>query len=76
MISNCFFCSIYSYPNRPPVIIVYAATAITADLRHDDESLEIATFSESEIPWEALAFRSTREALRDYYDGVLHPHCC
>ena len=68
--------SIYSYPDRPPVIIVYAATAITADLRHDDESLELATFSESEIPWNNLAFRSTREALRDYYDGVLHPHCC
>ncbi len=68
--------SIYSYPDRPPVIIVYAATAITADLRHDDESLEIATFSESEIPWEELAFRSTREALRDYFHGVIHPHCC
>ncbi len=67
--------SIYSYPERLPVIIVYAATATTADLRHDDESLEIATFGESEIPWEKLAFRSTREALRDYYGGVLHPHC-
>lgn len=68
--------SIYSYPQRPPVIIVYAATAMTIELCHDEESLEIATFRASEIPWDELAFRSTGEALRDYYDGVIHPHCC
>ena len=33
--------SIYSYPERPPVIIVYAATAIGGTLGHDEESLEI-----------------------------------
>jgi 8-oxo-dGTP diphosphatase len=67
--------SIYSYAGRPPVIIVYAATATGSDLRHDEESLEIGTFSEAEIPWDDLAFRSTHEALRDYYAGVLHEHC-
>lgn len=66
--------SIYSYPGRPPVIIVYAATATSGELHHDDESLEIGTFSEDEVPWADLAFRSTHEALRDYYAGVLHPH--
>ena len=67
--------SIYSYAGRPPVIIVYAATATGGALGHDDESLEIRTFSEAEIPWDELAFRSTREALRDYHAGVLHRHC-
>jgi 8-oxo-dGTP diphosphatase len=67
--------SIYSYADRPPIIIVYAATAIGGALRHDEESLEIGTFSEAEIPWDELAFRSTHEALRDYYAGVLHRHC-
>lgn len=67
--------SIYSYSGRPPVIIVYAATATGGDLDHDEESLEIGTFSEAEIPWNDLAFRSTHEALRDYYAGVLHEHC-
>ena len=67
--------SIYSYPDRPPVIIVYAATATGGSLCHDEESLEIRTFSEAEIPWDELAFRSTHEALRDYYAGVLHRHC-
>ena len=67
--------SIYSYPRRPPVIIVYAATAVGGELDHDEESIEIATFSADQVPWKNLAFQSTHEALRDYYAGVLHPHC-
>ena len=67
--------SIYSYEGRPPVIIVYAARATAGELRHDDESLEIRTFTDAEIPWDDLAFSSTHEALGDYYAGVLHTHC-
>ena len=67
--------SIYSYSGTTPVIIVYAATPSGGALEHDDESLEIQTFTESDIPWNELAFRSTREALRDYYAGALHSHC-
>jgi ADP-ribose pyrophosphatase YjhB (NUDIX family) len=67
--------SIYSYPGRAPVIIVYAATATGGELEHDEESLEIRACTEADIPWDELAFSSTHEALRDYYSGVLHPHC-
>ncbi len=67
--------SIYSYARRPPVVIVYAATVTGGAIQHDDESLEIRTFTEADIPWDTLAFSSTREALRDYYAGVLHAHC-
>jgi hypothetical protein len=31
-----------------------------------DETLEVRTFTPEEIPWEELAFMSTRDALRDY----------
>jgi len=58
--------NIYSYPGRAPVIIVYAATMVSGDLATDDEGLEIREFSLEEIPWDDLAFRSTREALLDY----------
>ena len=61
--------NIYSYAGRAPVIIVYAATMMSGDLATDDEGLEIREFSLDEIPWDDLAFRSTREALRDYIDG-------
>ena len=64
--------NIYSYAGRAPIIIVYAATSTSGTLQHCDESLEIALFESKEIPWQDLAFTSTREALRDYLAGHLH----
>ena len=47
------------------VLIVFAAT--TADTpQTTDEAPEVATFSPDEIPWEALAFWSTTNALTDF----------
>ena len=60
--------NIYSYPDAAVVIIVYAATAIAGELCADDECLEARLFTPDELPWDELAFRSTREALRDYLD--------
>jgi ADP-ribose pyrophosphatase YjhB (NUDIX family) len=65
--------NVYSYPGRTPVIVVYAATAIGGRLQVDDECLELAEVDRGTIPWDELAFRSTREALRDYLTGLLHP---
>jgi ADP-ribose pyrophosphatase YjhB (NUDIX family) len=65
--------NIYSYPERPIVVVVYKASVIAGDLRIDDESLEARLFSRSGIPWDQLAFRSTREALEDFYTGLVHP---
>jgi len=65
--------NIYSYPGRPIVVVVYKASVIAGDLRVDEESIEAGLFTRGEIPWEQLAFRSTREALEDFYTGVLHP---
>jgi 8-oxo-dGTP diphosphatase len=59
--------NIYSYPGRSPIIIVYAATATGGELCADDECLEAGLFTREEIPWDSLAFRSTFEALRDYF---------
>lgn len=65
--------NIYSYPGRTPVIVVYAATAVGGSLCTDEECLEAAEVEPSAIPWTDLAFRSTRDALRDYLAGLLHP---
>jgi ADP-ribose pyrophosphatase YjhB (NUDIX family) len=59
--------NIYSYGGHSPIIIVYAATAIGGDLCCDDECLETALFTPDEIPWNELAFRSTTDALNDYF---------
>jgi 8-oxo-dGTP diphosphatase len=61
--------NIYSYAGRTPIIVVYAATWVAGDLAVDDEGLEAQAFDENAIPWDDLAFRSTQEALREYYDG-------
>lgn len=61
---------IYSYAGRTPIIVVYAATWVTGELETDDEGLEARAFEVAALPWDDLAFRSTREALRDYLDGT------
>ena len=60
--------SIYSYPGRPLIVIVFAATAIGGELCHDEECLEVKLFAPDEIPWDQLAFQSTTEGLRRFLD--------
>ena len=60
--------NIYSYPGRAPIVVVYAATYLGGDLVVDDAGLEARTFVPESIPWDDLAFRSTREALTDYFN--------
>lgn len=66
--------NIYSYAGRSPIIIVYAAQAVGGELCYDEECLEAGLFRPDEIPWDRLAFRSTADALRDYFRiGRLSP---
>lgn len=62
--------NIYSYGGLAPIIIVYAATMIGGRLCTDEECLEARLFSSDEIPWDALAFRSTREGLEEYFQRL------
>jgi ADP-ribose pyrophosphatase YjhB (NUDIX family) len=61
--------NIYSYAGRVPIIIVYAATMIGGTLACDEEGLEAEFFEPGSLPWDALAFRSTYEALREFLQG-------
>jgi 8-oxo-dGTP diphosphatase len=60
---------IYSYAGTTPVVIVYRAIWTRGELAVDDENSEIRTFAAADLPWADMAFRSTREALRDYLAG-------
>ena len=62
--------NIYSYTGRVPVIVVYAATMLGGCLGCDEEGLEARFFAAEHIPWGELAFRSTKEALRDFLEIV------
>lgn len=63
---------VYSYPGSPVVVTVFLA-AVPDGLEPvpcETEVLEISYFAPREIPWEALAFPSTRDALRDWVARV------
>ncbi|MEJ2586316.1 MAG: NUDIX hydrolase [Deltaproteobacteria bacterium] len=58
---------VYSYEGYIPVVIVHIAEAVGGTLLSGDETREAKTFSKGEIPWPDLAFRSTTDALGDYF---------
>ena len=61
-----YLLDVYSYSGRVPVVVVFAATGTGGLLNWEDEGLEARFFSPEEIPWENLAFQSTKEALTAY----------
>jgi 8-oxo-dGTP diphosphatase len=58
--------NVYSYSQVGVVLVVYLATVTGGVAGRTSESQEVRAFEPSEIPWEELAFPSTREALTDY----------
>lgn len=55
---------VYSAPDDPVVLVVYAARALGRP-RSTVEAVEVRAFAPVEIPWDELAFWSTDRALRD-----------
>jgi ADP-ribose pyrophosphatase YjhB (NUDIX family) len=58
--------NLYSYPRSPNVIVVYRAEVIGGSLAAADESVDAQIFKPLEIPWEELAFDSTKDAIQDF----------
>jgi ADP-ribose pyrophosphatase YjhB (NUDIX family) len=58
--------NVYSLPPYDIVIVVYAADVMAGSPEPGDEALAVNNFAPEEIPWDELAFDSTRIALRDY----------
>jgi ADP-ribose pyrophosphatase YjhB (NUDIX family) len=57
--------NVYSFAGSP-VIIVYRARVVGGSLTVCDENDQLEWTRPDEIPWERLAFPSTREALREW----------
>jgi ADP-ribose pyrophosphatase YjhB (NUDIX family) len=63
--------NVYSYPRSANVIVVYTAQVIGGELAAADECSEAKIVPPDELPWEQLAFDSTRDALRDFVELYL-----
>lgn len=58
---------VYSHPEGSPVVVVvYHGTVIGGEPQALDESLDFQLFAPERIPWEKLAFSTTRLALSDF----------
>jgi ADP-ribose pyrophosphatase YjhB (NUDIX family) len=61
------------------VHLFYRARMLDAHVDPGPETIEARLFTESEIPWDALAFRTVRETLVRYFDdrrrGHFGVHC-
>lgn len=56
----------FSFADSEVVVVTFAAHVISGEPMVGDESLEVRTFAPHEIPWNELAFPSTRLALDEY----------
>ncbi|MBM4288432.1 MAG: NUDIX hydrolase [Deltaproteobacteria bacterium] len=58
--------NVYSYAGRSTVIVAYVTEVVAGRPGGGDETLEARVFPLQQIPWNEIAFASTRDALRDY----------
>lgn len=62
--------NVYSKAGLGIITVVYLARVVGGEPALGPETLEIASFAPQEIPWEELAFDSTRMALREWVRGA------
>ncbi len=60
--------SLISLPDINQVYLMFRAQLSDLDFAPGEESLEVQLFSESDVPWDALAFRTIRATLERYFD--------
>jgi ADP-ribose pyrophosphatase YjhB (NUDIX family) len=58
--------NVYSYTNVGVALVAYRGSVVGGKAALSHESREIRAFRLQDIPWDELAFTSTRDALRDY----------
>jgi ADP-ribose pyrophosphatase YjhB (NUDIX family) len=59
--------SLINLPTHHQVHLFYRAKLLDLEFDPGPESLEVRMFSESEIPWNRMAFGTVRQALRFFY---------
>jgi len=62
---NCLL-DTYSYPGESNIIIVFQGNITGGTIRPCNESMSIEEFKNDRIPWDQLAFDTTKNALQKY----------
>lgn len=62
--------AVYSVPHIGQVFMLFRAELLDLDFYPGTESLEVRLFTEEQIPWEEIAFNSTRFALERFFDDL------
>ena len=65
-ISHLF--TLYNLPYISQVYLMFRARLLDLEFVAGPESLEVALFTEAEIPWDQLAFRTIEQTLRRYFE--------
>lgn len=58
--------NVHSYRHSRTVVLSYITEYISGELAAGDEELEAKVFTGEEIPWDTIAFSSTRDAVKEY----------
>ena len=59
---------VYSYRGERVVLVVYDGRVVSGEPCGNEESLDVKAFPVDQIPWDELAFPSTREALETWIE--------
>lgn len=76
--------TLINIPHHDQVLLFYRARLLDTDFAPGEESLETGLFSETDIPWDEIAFQSVTRCLQHYFadrragnfhfhEEVLHP---
>ena len=60
--------ALYNLPHINQVYMLFRARLLDLDFHAGEETLEARLFTESEIPWDTIAFATVRRTLRHYFD--------
>lgn len=60
--------TLYNLPHINQVYLMFRARLLDLDFAPGEESLEVALFSEAEIPWSEIAFLTIEKTLRQYFE--------
>lgn len=66
--------TLYNLPHISQVYLIYRARLLDGEFAAGEESLDVALYDETQIPWDELAFPTVRETLKHWFADRAHGH--